>query len=285
MSQSTEKAERDATQSSAAERFLGAIEAEAVLPPHVTPVEAAVVAVSALFDRLTAGQAHQVVTALPAEVRPLFERSYEHRTRRPVVRIGRAELVDRVAEQLGVAPVSAEIIVAAVFHALASILPREQIAHVAQQLPHDLQDLWLSPIPALTEDVGLEPELLRQLLGDIERSVALPARVSARAAFASVMCLFAERLSGGEARHLLLGLPRTVRPLVARCLVDRRERSLTFDSAELTAHVAADLGLGLEEAGSIIAAVFAAVGRILPHEELEHVASQLPEDLRSLWSA
>jgi uncharacterized protein (DUF2267 family) len=268
-----------------AEQFLDDIEAEAALAPHVTPVEAAVAVVSTLLERLTAGQAHALVTALPADVRPLLEHSHASREGRPVAHIGRAELVDRVADQLGVPPISAELIVAAVFHALASILPREQIAHVAQQLPHDLRVLWLSPIPALTEDVGTEPELLQQLLDSIEQSGALPPRVPARAAFATVMCLLGERLSGGEAKRLLLGLPRTLRPLVEHCLIDRRERPTTFDSDELTALVAASLRIGLEDAELLIAAVLAAVSRVLPHEELDHVASQLPDDLRTIWSA
>lgn len=269
-----------------AERFLAAIDAEGVLPAHVTPVEAAVVVTGALFDRLSAGQAHDVVQSMPDVVRSLFEHTYSDREGQPVSRIGRAELVDRVAGKLGVAPVSAEVIVAAVFHALAALLPHEQIAHVARQLPHDLQTLWLSPKPGLVEDLGADSELREQLLRDIEKSVVLPARVSAGAAFATVMSLFAGRLSRGEARRLLLGLPRTVRPiLVARGVLERRERPLTFDREELTAHVAAELGMTLDESEALVAAVLAAVTRVLPHDEIEHVASQLPSDLRRLWWA
>jgi uncharacterized protein (DUF2267 family) len=225
MSKPTEPSTGEAGESSVLERLLSAIEAEAVLPAHVTPVEAAVVATSTLFALLTPEQAHDVVTGLPAEVQPLFEHSYTERGARPASLMGRAELVDCVADRLAVAPVSAEVIIAAVFHVLTSILPPEQANTVAQQLPLDSKDLWLSPMPTLRQDVGDEPELLKRLLHDIETSGALSPRVSARAAFASVMCGLVERLPEGEARRLVLGLPRMVRPLVTRCLGAPVERS------------------------------------------------------------
>jgi uncharacterized protein (DUF2267 family) len=285
MASSTEDAGFGLGESSTAERFLSAIEADASLPPHVTPVEAAVATTCALLDRLTPGQAHELLAALPDDVRPFFEHCYARRERRPIAKIGRGELVDRISDDLAVAPAAAEVIAAAVFHALESLLPRELIAHVARQLPHDLQRLWHSPIPAMAEDIASEPELLHQVLHDVESSGALPDGVSSRRAFVTVLCLFAQRLSGGESKRLLLALPRTVRPLVDRCLLERREAPLTFGADELTANVANELQTDLDEADLVVAAVLAAVTRILPREELDHVASQLPEDLRSVWIA
>lgn len=269
----------------AAERFLGSISADAALPPDVPPALAAVVVTGALFERLTAGQAHDLLRALPLDVQPLLEPSYARREGRPVRQFGRAELLDRVGEALAMPPIAAELVVSAVFQALCSALPDEEIAHVTQQLPHDLQELWRRPVPPPAEDIPSSLELLHQVLGDIERSGALPSHVPATAAFATVMCLFGRRLSGGEAKNLELGLPNTLRPLVEACLVHRREEQLTFESDELFANVSVDLRTSLEEAEAIVLAVLAAAMRVLPREELDRVASQLPSDLRALWWA
>jgi uncharacterized protein (DUF2267 family) len=266
------------------ERLLRAIASDATLPPYIKPADAAVATACALFDRLTPGQGHHLLAALPRELQTLFARCYAERGAHSVAHISRAELVDRVAWELGVAPSSAELVSAAVFHALASILPAEESAHVAQQLPRDLQELW-RVIPATAEDIAGDLDLLRQLVDDIERSETLPTRLTARDAFSSVMCLFTQHLSGGEARELFLGLPRTVRPLVDRCILERREPPLTFGVDELVANVALDVGMDLEEARALVTAVLSAVTRILPRKVLDHVASQLPEDLRTLWSA
>lgn len=268
-----------------AARFLDAIAEGASLPPHVTPVAAAIATTCPLLDRLTPGQAHDLIAALPDEVRPLFERCDLHRDGERAAWLGRAELVDRVAAHLGLAPVAAELVVGAVFRALEASLPQETIAHVAQQLPRDLQELWTWPVLDTAEEIATERELLPQVLGDIDRSGALPTHVSARRAFAVVMCLFSERLSGGEAKDLFLGLPRTLRPLVEACMIPRRERAVAFEAEELFAAVASDLDMELDAAPAVVAAVVAAVTRVLPSEELAHVESQLPDDLRAIWTA
>ncbi len=266
-------------------RFLAAIEDDAVLPPFVRANDAAVVTTRALLDRLTPGQAHVLLTSLPSDVRALLEPASLGREGRPTLVGSRAELLDRVGNDLGVAPASAEVIASAVFRALQQLLPADVTAHAAQQLPHDLRHLWLSPAPGAPEDITGDLDMLRQVLDDLERSGALPVRLSPREAFSSVMCLFEQRLSGGEARDLLLGLPRTLRPFVERCMLERREEPTMFGADELAANVAQDLGVELAEAEAIVAAVIAAVTRALPREEIDHIASQLPRDLRGIWLA
>lgn len=275
----------DTSSTSVLSRFLAAIEDDAALPSFVRASDAAVATTRALLDRLTPGQAHILATSLPADVRRLLEPATLGREGRPTLTGGRAELFDRVGNDLGVAPASAEVIISAVFRALQQLLSPDVTVHAAQQLPHDLRHLWLSPAPAGLEDITGDLDLLRQVLDDIERSGALPVRLTPREAFSSVMCLFEQRLSGGEARDLLLGLPRTLRPFVERCMLERREEPTTFGADELAANVAHDLGVELAEAEAIVAAVFAAVTRALPRDEIDHIASQLPRDLRGIWLA
>lgn len=266
-------------------RFLAVITENAALPSYVHAADAAVATMRAVLDRLTPGQAHALVDSLPPEVRSLFARACHEREGRRGSHGGLVELVDRVAGELGLAPSSAELIVHTVFRAIEDLVPPEISAHVAQQLPADLRDVWLSPSEPGSEDIIGDLDLMRRLLDDIERTGALPLRVTARDAFSSVMCIFAQRLSGGETKDLLVGLPRTIRPLVDRCMLERREEPISFGVDELVASVAQDLGTDLDEAEAIVAAVLAAVTRVLPREELEHVASQLPRDLRALWEA
>jgi uncharacterized protein (DUF2267 family) len=268
----------------AAARFLEEIDSAADLPAHVSPAMAAVATFSALLERLGPGEAHDLFAALPADLQPLFEGAHARRRGRPIVMMSRAELVDRVAGELAISPASAELVVGVVLRALGAVMPRPQVERVVHQLPGGLQELWLSPAPPAPELVSTDPELLRHVLRDIEGSGALPTTVTAREAFRTVMCLFGQRLSGGEAKNLLLGLPRTVRPLVERCMLDRREKALLFARDELAAAVSAELGVRLDEADAIVVAVVGAVTRILPREEIDHVASQLPEDLRRIWA-
>ncbi len=285
MQRTTEDTGYEKPSASILSRFLAAIEDDAVLPAFVHANDAAVATTRALLDRLTPGQAHILVTSLPVDVRQLLEEAIIGREGRPTLSGGRAELFDRVGGDLGVAPASAELIVSAVFRALQQLVPADVIAHTAQQLPHDLRHLWLSPMPMATEDIAGDLDLLRQVLDGIERSGAMLEHVSPRDAFSSVMCLFEQRLSGGEARDLLLGLPRTLRPFVERCILERREEPTTFGLDELSANVAQDLGVELNEADAIVVAVIAAVTRVLPEEELARVASQLPDDIRDVWLA
>lgn len=267
--------------------FFVVVAEEAALPPYLKPEDAAVVTMRAVLDRLTPGQAHALVAALPPNLRAIFDGVAHEREGRRTAHGGLVELVDRIADDLGVAPVSAELIASAVLRALHDVLPPKVVEHVAQQLPTDLRAAWLAPFRAsqAEEEITGDLDLMRRMLEDIERTCSLPLRVTAREAFSSVMCIFAQRLSGGETKELLLGLPRTIRPLVERCMIERSEEPLAFGVDELIASVAQDLGTDLDNAEAIVDAVVAAVTRALPQEEIDHVASQLPSDLRALWLA
>jgi uncharacterized protein (DUF2267 family) len=260
------------------------VETHAELPPHVSPLGAAVAVMSSLLERLTRGQAHELVAALPDTVQPLFAHCLE-------VREGEAgpqhihapELLDRVGEQLAIAPAAAELVTITVFRALQRVLPRDVVANVTHQLPGDLQELWRAPQPP-SEPITTDVELRKEVLEHIERSGALPAHVPATAAFSAVMCLLGQRISGGEAHNLLLGLPKPLRPIVERCILHKESTILTFGADELEAGVADHLHTTLDDAARIVPAVFEAVRSVLPREEVEHVASQLPADLREVWT-
>lgn len=256
--------------------------------PCTLTVEAAVSAVMcALTERLTAGEAVDVLESLPAAIGSMFERCVIHREGKPTLKIDRAEFVERVSEHLGVTPAHAELVCSAVFAAVRAELPDEVATAVATQLPHELKELWLAaPISAPDLDVEVPPEETRHAMEtDLERRACLPPHVTPSAAFASVMCAFARRLSGGETRHLLLGLPADVRPLIERCTAHRGELASVFGRDELLRHVAEHLATERELAEHIVLEVLRTVKRVLPQQTIEEIASQLPPDLRELWEA
>jgi uncharacterized protein (DUF2267 family) len=103
--------------------------------------------------------------------------------------------------------------------------------------------------------------------------------VNAHDAFGAVMCALTQRLTRGEALHLLVNVPLAVRPLFASCTLERDEPAEVFDLPELLRRVASKLNVSVEEADPIARAVLVVVQRRLSPEVFEHVASQLPADI------
>jgi uncharacterized protein (DUF2267 family) len=268
------------------DQFVEIVESEALLPTHVTARAAIEAVLGTLVGRLTAGEAHQLLMALPISVRPMLARRVHEREGRPVVRLDRAELLARVADALGVAPAHAEQISAAVFSAARAELPEDVQDHVADQLPQDLKELWRTPVSAISPTwtkVGAAAR--RDLEAEIDHHVALPPGVESSAAFSAVMCALSERLSGGEVQDVLLSLPDSIRSLVDRCTIHRGEPGIVFGRDGLVARVAEHLGIERRDAMPVISGVFATVKRILPWKEVNDITSQLPSDIRELWVA
>jgi uncharacterized protein (DUF2267 family) len=118
---------------------------------------------------------------------------------------------------------------------------------------------------------------------NIEQQAALPPGMRGTDAAAAVLCVLAQRLSGGEARDLVVTLPEGLRPRVQACARHRGERGEAFDYDEFLRRVAAHLGVSAPKAEEITRTVFAAVRRTLPVKEQQDVAGQLPWDQEQLW--
>ncbi|HSO36680.1 MAG TPA: DUF2267 domain-containing protein, partial [Labilithrix sp.] len=124
-----------------------AVEAEIArrvrLPATVT-ADAAIKAVMDIFTRrLSGGEAFDVLLGLPDDLRRLIEGSVLGRDERASV-FGRATLMRAVGLRLRIAREDAEPLVVAVLAAVKRILPVKEIDDIAEQLPLDLRDLWLS---------------------------------------------------------------------------------------------------------------------------------------------
>jgi uncharacterized protein (DUF2267 family)/mannose-6-phosphate isomerase-like protein (cupin superfamily) len=267
----------------ARDRFVHRVAAHAMLPRDVSAVAASTAVMCALAERLTAGEAHGLLEALPRSLRPFFERGVLHRGGSG--KLDRAELLDRVANDLGVTPAHAERVCAVVFDAVRHELPSKLIDDVAHQLPRDLQALWLARRGGARAARALTEDDARGILDRIGRCVELPAGTTADGAFAAVMGALCARLSGGQARDVLLGLPTGVRPLLEPRVALREESAPVFGRDELLERIAAELDTSVAAAEPIARVVFAAVRRVLPEKEVGDVASQLPAELVELWQS
>lgn len=99
----------------------------------------------------------------------------------------------------------------------------------------------------------------------------------------TVLCIFEQRLSGGEARKLEAELARLVERARSECPREDEEQAETFDLSEFFQRAAVRLpGSGLAT-GHIVAAVLAALRERLPTRLAGEVGNQLPADLRTLW--
>jgi uncharacterized protein (DUF2267 family) len=266
-------------------RFVREVASRAHLPAHIAAEDATAAVMCTVTERLTRGGAYKLTQALPEPVRRLFERCVDHRNG-PVSSLDRPELLERMALHLGVAPIDADAICRAVLSAVRDALPADVAADVAAQLPADLKALWYSVMPTPSTPIAapIEPEALRaQVLAAVEREADLPPGVDGAAALMAVMCTFSRRLSGGEARHIVLSLPGSLRSLMTTCALHRDEPAEPFHRGDLARRISVHLGTTESEADTIVRAVLDAVKRCLPLQELEDVASQLPPDLKAMW--
>ena len=163
---------------------------------------------------------------------------------------------------------------------------------MATQLPADLRQLWSAPgrTPPITAsafmpaDIPPPNRLTTELLEDVRRSGAQPPAVHERDAVKAVLCTLCQRLSRGEARDLVLALPPGLRPLIERCALHRAEPGEVFDREAFVRRVGEHLSITPQQAEALTAAVFAAVKNAISPREVHDISSQLPADLKDLWT-
>jgi uncharacterized protein (DUF2267 family) len=118
-----------------------------------------------------------------------------------------------------------------------------------------------------------------QFIESVERAAHTSREEAERAAQATLRTL-AERLTGGEARHVAQELPQ---PAAAWLHDGNRAEQLSI--TEFVRRVAEREGVPEETAGEHARAVFAALGQALSGKELHDMVSELPKDFRELTEA
>jgi uncharacterized protein (DUF2267 family) len=256
---------------------------EGVVPPGIVTADAIAAVICVLTQRLSGGEARKLFEAMPPTFRNMLRPCALHGEQPEEFQ--REEFLHRVAGHLKIGPEAATEIVRAVFAAVKSHLPKEEVAGVAGHLPGDLAEIWSGSRLAGPEAGPLRVDAASMaMIAEIEERGVLPAEVKGADAITAVMCLVNWRISGGEARDVVSSMPVYLRSLMLDCGFHPEEADV-FGRGEFIGRVSGQLGVDAGTAEEIAKAVFAAVRKQMPAEEIDHILSQLPQDLKELWRA
>src|SRR5262249_54484218 len=84
------------------------VSAAVAFPVEASPRQMLIATLSVLVERLTAGEAHTLLVALPTAVQELLAERVLRREGQPVARLARAEFLLQIAAYLSVTPAWAE---------------------------------------------------------------------------------------------------------------------------------------------------------------------------------
>jgi uncharacterized protein (DUF2267 family) len=278
---------RDVPGNDMAERFLRDIDEAVVLPRDVSAADAALATTCTLTTRLSAGEAEDVLRALPHAISGLLGRCARHQGE-PGEAFGKAEFLRRVADHLGVRELEAEPIVLAVFSALRAWLAGKGVEDVADQLPSELKAVWRAAVPGLAAPYGEEatratPPAGQFVLREIEQSEALPGNVRAAQAFAAALGTLIAWLNAEQAQRFVHGLPSSLRPLVEHAAAHHAPAKASGDVPDFVLRVAGELHMDAEAAEELAFVTFGALHFLVTGEEAEQIAGELPAGLKSMW--
>jgi uncharacterized protein (DUF2267 family) len=96
------------------------------------------------------------------------------------------------------------------------------------------------------------------------------------------LCMLCRRLTPGEAEHLIAQLPSRLWRELDQC-TDGPDRAVTREA--IRSEIARVLGIEPDRAGSVMTAVFDAVGEVVAPGQMAEVRGQLPDDLKPLFTA
>jgi uncharacterized protein (DUF2267 family) len=271
------------------------------LPRHVRAFDAATAVLGTLATRLSRGEVGKLAAALPDRIGTVL-RYCPRPDRDEGEAFDKDAFVQRVAERLSIEPAAAEKLTRAVFAALHAQLAEREAHDAASQLPKELRDLWLGgetlapsvPLPpqrhvvppGFVDDRPREDELDlvgRRFLAEIEEDGSVPDDKTALDVSTAVLGALARRVSGGEARAFIAALPPILQRQLAPAASHGERPVERFNYAGLRDEVAAQLAVWPEQADHLIQLVFDVARAHVRPTEIEHIASQLPEDLKRLW--
>jgi uncharacterized protein (DUF2267 family) len=225
-----------------------------------------------LAERLSKGEARDLLRQLPAEMKPWVH------TESDAERLDVDEFLRRVAEREGIDVETAERHARAVFFALGQTVSADEIADIAEELPQDFEPLiaeaqrrFYDVIPAeeflarVAERTGLDPD-------------------GARGATDAVLEMLAERIAGGEVDDLIPRLPLALHDPLRRGRAASGGEARRMSLDRFLGRIAELEGVDPFEASEHARAVFAAL-REAVGDEFFDVTVQLPPDYGVLLPA
>jgi uncharacterized protein (DUF2267 family) len=239
---------------------------------HEEAERAAHATLRTLGERITRGEADDIASFLPRELRSSLTDVPE-----PAQSFGLAQFIRRVAERDGVDEATAYRHAQAVFAALGKVVPERELKDMAAQLPREFDPLLGTARSGQDERVPVNPLTMK-----VAQLTSLSLRC-ARRALDAVLETLAERISEGEVEDLLARLPPDLIPPLRRGLdTHRGARRMSLD--EFLDRVAEREGVDREEAERHARAVFAALREAIPSKEIDDVESELSAEYAPLFS-
>jgi uncharacterized protein (DUF2267 family) len=251
------------------ERFITTIEQKAGIAWDKAE-RAAQATLETLAERISGGEARDLATDLPEELRTwLIAHPGD------AEQFGVDEFVRRVAEREGVDTDAAERHARAVFVALARLVRRDEITDLLSELPKEFERL-VGQAAGRTRD-PTAPEVLpeTEFLDRVAGRAGLDPG-AARRATAAVLETLAERIAGGEVDDIARQLPEELRDLLmrGRSLSGGKARRMSLD--EFVARIAEREDVTWEQALEHARAVFETLREVLPKKEWGDLVADLP---------
>jgi uncharacterized protein (DUF2267 family) len=247
------------------EEFIVTVAHEAVLDDTETAERAARATLETLAERLSPGEARDLLTELPAELKPWIHPRGDRQI------FDADEFLRRVGERLGADLTTAERLSRAVFYALGRAVSSKEIADLTADLPGDFE-------PLLAEAQGRFAEIMpaEEFLNRVATRAGLDAP-GARRATEAVLETLAERLAGGDIDDLIRQLPVQLHGPLKRVRSEAPQaRRMALD--EFLGRVAEREGAAPGDAWEHTRAVLTTLGEAVADKEFFDLSAQLPTD-------
>lgn len=245
--------------------FIEITQRETGLDVHAAE-RAARATLTTLAERLSSGQARDLLEQLPAELKPWL---YTECAAEPFTV---DDFVRRVAERENVDLETAERHARAVFFALGRAVSGDEISDVADELPQDFE-----PLIAEAQHRFFEVMPAEEFLGRVAGRTGLDSE-GARRATEAVLEALAGRIAGGEVDDLIPRLPLALHDPLRRGRAASGGAARRMTLEQFLGRIAERENVDPFEASEHARAVFATLREAVGDEEYFDVTVQLPPD-------
>jgi uncharacterized protein (DUF2267 family) len=254
------------------EQFVGIVLQELSQVNRESADRAAQATFQTLAERLSRGQARDLVEQLPGSGPWLFTES-------DAEPFDYDEFVLRVAKREGVDETTAERHARAVFATLGRSIDPGELGDLIAELPEDFG-------PLVAEAQGRFDELMPadEFVRRVAERAGLDFDAAGRAVEAILQTL-AERLAPGEVDDLNTRLARAFHPALKQGKDRQNVATRRMDRDEFLQRVAERSGVPAETAFVLARAVLTTLREALPGEEFWDIAAELPAEYAVLWPA
>lgn len=219
-----------------------------------------------LAQRLSKGEARDLLEQLPAEMKPWIY------TESPAEPFDMEEFLRRVAEREDVDVATADRHARAVFYALGRAVSADEIADVAAELPQDFE-----PLVAEAQRRYLEILPAEEFLGRVADRTGLDGD-GARRATEAVLETLAERIAGGEVDDIISRMPVQLHQPLKRGKAKSHGAARRMSLDDFLRRVAEREGVPPEQAREHASVVSATLRTAIGDDEFHDITAQLPYD-------